>query len=80
MKWWIEHQEKLTDAPGYICVIAECNDNDEPTGTALSVVTNQEWDKEKVSEEEAVRNILRPLLERLVEYLGYKIVPAVSNN
>jgi hypothetical protein len=31
------------------------------------------WDEDQVSEEEAVANILEPLLARIVKYLGYRM-------
>ena len=72
MKWRIHSQDELPDTPGYLVTIAEYDDNGHLTGSAITVPCISQWDEDQVSEEEAVANILEPLLARIGEYLGYR--------
>ena len=73
MRWRIHSQDALPDTPGCLVTIAEYDDDGHLTGTAISVPCIGEWDENQVSEEEAVANILEPLLARIGEYLGYRM-------
>jgi hypothetical protein len=72
-KWRIHPQDELPDTPGYLVTIAEYDDGGHLTGTAITVPCIGQWDEDQVSEEEAVANILKPLLTRIGEYLGYRM-------
>jgi hypothetical protein len=73
MKWRIHSQDVLPDTPGYLVTIAEYDDAGHLTGTAITVPCIGKWDEDQVSEEEAVANILEPLLTRITGYLGYRM-------
>ena len=73
MKWHIHRQEALSKIPGYLITIAEYDDNEQFTGITITVPSVNAWEEEKASEEQAVANILSPMLLKIADYLGYNL-------
>jgi hypothetical protein len=73
MKWHILRQEALSKIPGYLITIAEYDDDETFTGITISVPSVNKWEEEKAPEEQAVANILTPMLLKIADYLGYTL-------
>ena len=73
MKWHILRQEALPRIPGYLITIAEYDDDARFTGISIAVPSVSKWEEEKGTEEQAVANILSPMLIKIADYLGYDL-------
>jgi hypothetical protein len=63
----------LSKIPDYLITIAEFDDNEQFTGITITIPSVNKWEEEKASEEQAVANVLSPLLLKIADYPAYNL-------